>query len=106
MFLFNLICTWGKLSVFDEQHFKMTKVNEVFDNQVQIVKKLKTIMAEETEVDFKTLKKKHLKDWNKNRTQVMQDTGMRITALMQGKDPEVFIQEIKDRNANIQKKAV
>ena len=54
---------------------------------------------------FGPLKKKYKRDWDTNRQQVMRDSGMRITAVMQGKDPEQFIQEIKDRQSAMQQKA-
>jgi len=101
-----LICTWGKLSVVDEQHIKMTKVNQLLENQEIIVSKLKQLSREETGVSFGALKKKYKRDWDTNRQQVMKDSGMRITALMQGKDPEQFIQEFKDKQTAMQQKAV
>ena len=104
--MFNLICTWGKLSVVDEQHIKMTKVNQLLENQEIIVSKLKQLSREETGVTFGSLKKKYKRDWDANRQQVMKDSGMRITALMQGKDPEQFIQEFKDKQTAMQQKAV
>ena len=105
LLLFNLICTWGKLSVVDEQHIKMTKVSQLLENQEIIVSKLKQLSREEAEVAFGPLKKKYKRDWDTNRQQVMRDSGMRITAVMQGKDPEQFIQEIKDRQSAMQQKA-
>jgi hypothetical protein len=105
LLLFNLICTWGKLSVVDEQHIKMTKVSQLLENQEIIVSKLKQLSREEAGVAFGPLKKKYKRDWDTNRQQVMRDSGMRITAVMQGKDPEQFIQEIKDRQSAMQQKA-
>ena len=106
LLLFNLICTWGKLSVVDEQHIKMTKVNQLLENQESIVSKLKQLTKDETGVSFGEFKKKYKRDWDTNRQQVMRDSGMRITALMQGKDPEQFIQEIKDKQSAMQQRAV
>ena len=105
LLLFNLICTWGKLSVVDEQAIKMTKVNQLLENQEIIVSKLKQLSKEEAGVTFGTLKKKYKRDWDTNRQQVMRDSGMRITAVMQGKDPDQFIQEIKDKQSAMQQKA-
>ena len=81
MLIFNLICTWGKLSVVDEQHIKMNKVSQVVETQLKIINKLCDLVKEETTVDFPKLKAKYLKDWRLNRNNTLRDTSMRITAV-------------------------
>ena len=81
----------------DEQHLKMTKVNQVVKNQLEIIGKLNTLVEEETKVSFPALKKKYHKDWRANRTALLKDTSMRITAGVRGKDVDSFLQEQKDK---------
>ena len=70
LLLFNLICTWGKLSVVDEQQVKMDKVNQLYENQTRMVKKLNEIVKEDAQVSMTELKKKYKKDWNANRLKI------------------------------------
>ena len=79
--LFNLICTWGKLSVVDEQHVKMEKVNQLYQNQTRMVQKLNEIVREDARVSVADLKKKYKKDWDGNRLKIQMDSGMRIAAM-------------------------
>jgi hypothetical protein len=65
-----LICTWGKLSVVDEQQVKMDKVNQLYENQTRMVKKLNEIVKEDAQVSMTELKKKYKKDWNANRLKI------------------------------------
>ncbi len=72
----------------------MVKVDQVYKNQSEIVKRLNQLVNEEANVNIPQLKKKYKKEWAANRLQIMQDSSMKITALAQGKDPEQFIKEV------------
>lgn len=101
LLIFNLICTWGKLSVVDEQQVRMTKVSQVVENQLKIIDKLGELVKDETNIDFAKLKLKYQKEWRTNRTKTLKDTGLRIAAVVNNKDPDEYIKQIQDNRQRL-----
>lgn len=46
-------------------------------------------------MDFLGLKSRYLKEWRNSKREMINDTGMRLSALARGKDPEEFIKEVR-----------
>jgi hypothetical protein len=71
----------------DEQKMKTEKFNIILENENIIWTKLVQLTKDEIGFDFPKTKEKYIKEWRANKLKVQRDTGMRLAAMQQGKDP-------------------
>lgn len=102
LLLFSLICGYTKIMERDESAVsKNDLVNTMVANQAFIEASL-VELAKSGEhgagLDFREVKKKYLKEWRQIKLKMRAELGMKVAAVVQGKDPEEFI---KNRNSAI-----